>query len=187
MVYSGTWIFEGFSPTSNMAYQLYTTTNGGYVEYTFFGTGFELRGRAHSSYASNATITIDGDSNLSPHTTSAYGGFAFISEAAGTMRQDASDTFGSGLSVSGLSLGLHTVRITQNGTDSLVIETLDIITPIHINNTKVGSMSLQDLRANAVIEGESGNKIDMGKAKAWLVYDVSNNEIIIDELLGFSP
>lgn len=146
MIYSGNWIQELMGPTNNMSFQFYNTANGGYFEYTFFGTGFDIRGRANLSYATDATITIDGNSDLSSYTINGYGGYDIDDPSTGSIRQDLGDIKGSGVAVSGLPLGVHTVRVTQNGTDSLVLEAFDIITPIHSPNLMIGSLGISDER-----------------------------------------
>lgn len=185
MIYSGNWIQETMVPTNNMSFQFYNTANGGYFEYTFFGTGFDIRGRAFSSYATDATITIDGNSDLSSYTINAYGGYDIDDPSTGSIRQDLGDIKGSGVAVSGLPLGVHTVRVTQNGTDSLVLEAFDIITPIHSPHTTFGSRSIRDLR-NFDIKKDVNKKPEKFESTALfnlddnIVYDSKNISQIVE-------
>ena len=138
---------------------------GQYFEHTFVGTGFELRGRAHTSFTNNATLSIDGSSNFTVSngsywtgalSTSYYGGFSIVSSTTGQISQAVSQTLGSGIRVSGLTYGKHTVRLTNVAALSCIVETLDIITPIYFpkqqlaydtqNTTTIGNCSLGDSR-----------------------------------------
>jgi hypothetical protein len=107
-------------------------TNGGYLEYTFFGTGFDMRFTQDTDKSSSNTVSIDGAAYTGTGTT--YGGGTWT---AGTsiLNQNGSQVFGCGFIVQGLSLGLHTLRITSNTTGYLDIESLDIITPVHSYKT----------------------------------------------------
>lgn len=139
-------------------YQFYTTANGAYAEFTFIGTGFDFRFANDNGQSPDWTVSVDGNSNLSAYTTSLYAnGSVSFTPATGNI----AGTFGAfqggqGLTVSGLTHDVHTVRITRNTGATMYIEALDIITPISsqkdngpfsLNNTlTVGSESLEDLR-----------------------------------------
>jgi len=170
-IYVGTW-----SETLDLAnyvggWEAATTTNGGYAEYTFWGTGFELRFRADTNRSNNISVSLNGLSattaNFPSLVSSVYGtGVAFVS---GVLDQnDASITNGSGLRISGLPLGKYTVRLTNNTTNTLSVQAFDIITPIHANNPNLlsnqqnavnsGSQSLLDSRPL---------NISKSKGKSW--------------------
>jgi hypothetical protein len=154
---------------------------GNYAEYTFYGTGFDFRySVSNSNNATAVTVTVDGSSNLSTYTTSVYGGQAFTA-ATGVLNQNPITISNSdgGLSVSGLTLGKHTIRVTFTTGTAMRVSCFDIITPIHINTTsmKVGSMSLTDRRVFSPIV-DKPDVIDMAKSKAWLNYDGVNNKIL---------
>jgi hypothetical protein len=192
-VYVGAgWSVAGIQIYNSFYPQIENTGNGDYAEYTFFGTGVEF-------YLSNSTgpnvttiLNIDGSTNFaatnpspsfgagwsSVPTTSVNGPGTSFTASTGTVVQTTSASDQRVARISGLNLGIHKIRITHSGdTNRLVFAGLDIITPIHINNTKVGSLSMKDSRNTSalVIPPKS---VDLSKAKAWLVYDQVNNKIL---------
>lgn len=149
-----------------------TDRTGAYMQYTFFGTGFELRGSGWTIYSNSIAVTIDTlaatVANFPTLTSSVYGGFSFSS---GVLNTSISNTLNSGLSIKGLPLGVHTVRFTNGTTSAMNFLALDIITPIHAvksnlyadlqNTLPVGSQSLMDTRATSAIKEITPAK------KAW--------------------
>lgn len=142
--------------------RIQTTLNTESIAYTFFGTGFEFRWKADAARAT-LTVDIDGETDFVTGSfgalaTSVYGiGGGNWTPATGTLDQsDGSDVEGSGLSINGLTLGLHTVTFTKTGGSAMSVEALDIITPIHSpkfngpfmkqNTLRVGSQGINDLR-----------------------------------------
>lgn len=151
-LYKGTWGSMALDVASLSGWDSGTTTATSYIERRFYGTGFEFRFDAASG-TSNSTVTVDGSSNLSSFTTSVYGGTATFTAATGVIGGDAAPN--SGIEVSGLTLGYHTVRITQNTTIFLYPRAFDIITPIsapkflrqvYQNGFLVGNESISDSR-----------------------------------------
>lgn len=152
--------------------RLLTDRTGAYMQYTFFGTGFELRGSGWTIYSNSIAVTIDTlaatVANFPTLTSSVYGGFSFSS---GVLNTSISNTLNSGLSIKGLPLGVHTVRFTNGTTSAMNFLALDIITPIHAvksnlyadlqNTLPVGSQSLMDTRATSAIKEITPAK------KAW--------------------
>lgn len=126
--------------------------------YTFFGTGFDIRTLTQAN-AQNATVSVDGSTNLSGFTTAiaqtssgvtftaATGAIAGTSAAINRLR----------IQVSDIPLGVHTVRVVTNNTNNFYVDALDIITPIHSaksnlsydqqNTLSVGSQGMADSRA----------------------------------------
>lgn len=158
-IYSGTW-------TANLndgkigGYELFSSTNPKYVEYTFLGTGFDVRGGSQTTGTITvAPVTLNGtaltSANFATAVSSSYGGYSFIL-AAGTLSQSVSTTQGSGFRVSGLSLAKYTLRIADSTANFIRIEAIDIITPIHVhksngpfvlqNTLSVGSQGINDGR-----------------------------------------
>ena len=139
--------------------ELAAGATGSYYEYTFFGTGFELRGRANTVFHPTVNITLNGlaatVANFPSLVSSAYGGFTFSS---GVWSQNASNTLGSGISIRGLPLARYTIRMAagSNMPNGMILETIDIITPIHVqknngpfvlqNTLTVGSQGIADRR-----------------------------------------
>jgi len=178
--FNGTWTLSldiGFSSGNFNR----TTTATNYAEYVFYGTGVDVR-LFIGNGANNFTFSIDGNSNLSSYTTNYSGagtGLTFTNTtgvlsgtAAGYANYDAAV-----FSVSGLSLGKHTIRVTQNASIQLCIDTFDIITPIHVNSPhlKIGNLPLLP---NAKFTGIASPTPDLTTPKALLVYDPSNARIL---------
>lgn len=162
----------GFTPN--------TDRTGAYVEYTFFGTGFDFRYYAATNRSANIQVMIDGvnanTTNYPSMVSSQYGAGSFTA-ATGILSQNGTNTSGSGLRISNLSLGKHTVRLTNNTASSFIeVGSFDIITPVHFPNTKLGSLSMGpavQLKSSEEVAG-----IDLSKAKAWLSFDGVNNFIL---------
>lgn len=140
-----------------------SNTNTSVAKYTFFGTGFEFRGRADATYSSNVQCTLDGSTDFSSYTTSAYGGFGFT-PGTGVLQPDAGSALGSGFTVSGLTLGWHTIEFANTQNNTFTINCIDIICPIHspklngpfiIQNTlRIGSQSVGDSRGLPIDENK---------------------------------
>ena len=144
---------------------------GATVEYTFFGTGFDFRFESQSDTDLAAQLELDGSTDFSSFTTSVYGAEMGFTAATGVLDQRSTAVQqGNGLVVSGLSLGLHTIKITSSVT-VFRVDTFDIITPIHINDMKTGSLSLKDEREDIQVQEEQDRQVDLGKAKALVVFD----------------
>jgi hypothetical protein len=142
-----------------------TNGSGNYFEYTFFGTGFEMRGRANTVFSATNTVSLQAlnggslqtltTTNFPSITASSYGGFSF-NAATGNLSEAVSNTLGSGFRVSGLPLGLYKIRVTNGTANFMDVESLDIITPVHApasnmpslfqNTMAVGNDSGWDLR-----------------------------------------
>lgn len=177
-IYVGTWAITLAPSVSIGGLRLNSSTSGAYVEYTFFGTGFDLRAIADVTYTANATVTINGltatTTNFPTLTSSVTNGFTF-NNATGAFTQNVNQA-GARLTINNLPLGRYTVRVTANTAAALSIETFDIITPIYFPSNKVGSMSIGDLDLiNKVAEKPV---LDLSKAKAWVLYDGVNQRIL---------
>lgn len=153
-IYSGTVSALGLSVTDTIGgFSLSSSATSAKFSYTFFGTGFELRFRS-AGLATN-TITVDGSANVSGFTTSGYGGASITNTTTGAITF-AGGNVGAGIRLSGLTLGLHTMDVTQGAGGQWLIEAIDIIAPIHspksdipgdIQNTlSIGSCSIGDSR-----------------------------------------
>jgi hypothetical protein len=178
-MYAGTYNVVGScAPTTTMAgFLINTTTIGAYVEYTFFGKGFEARAQTTTSGSSIVTVSLQSlstggslqtlnSTNFPGLTTSVYGGTTTFTYSTGVWNQNQSSTQfdGAGISVSGLALGVYKVRFTQGTTNFMIVETLDIITPIHThksnlygtlqNTLPVGSTSILDTRATSYTQNQ---------------------------------
>jgi hypothetical protein len=156
------WTVGSVDPASNISgFGINSNHQNSYVEYTFFGTGFELRGTANTNRSTNIPVTLNGlaatTANFPGLTSSVYGGWAF---ASGTLNQNAALQLGAGMRISGLPLGRYTVRFNQAAASTantfLDIASIDPITPIHSpksnlfdtrqNTLTIGSQAIEDLR-----------------------------------------
>lgn len=177
MVYAGTW--TATLNTNNInGWVLASTTTNDFIQYVFFGTGFDFR------FASTATSTtfqmnLDGSTNVSGFTNSSFGtGITSWTPATGTVVTSTTAVSGNRVAVSGLTLGLHTIKITKTaGTGAFDPETFDIITPLHFPDTNRGSLSMNPSAAFPMTKDEVGN-IDLGKAKAWVYFDGANSDTL---------
>lgn len=179
--YVGTWTAIAVDTVSFIGgLNINTGTAAGYAEYSFFGTGIEHETFFNGS-AINHTYSIDGSSNLSSYTTQVVSvGLGTVTLAPSTGVLSGTPTGGtSRISITGLALGWHKIRITYNSGNNMYVDAFSIYSPIHINTTtmKVGSMSLKDSRAFSPIV-DRPNKIDMNKVKAWCLFDGANSKIL---------
>ena len=147
-----------------------TNRNGAYYEYTFYGTGVDLRCQTYAAATSNATILVDGLALTSANfsgvtintngTNMTYGGtsgsnFALPASNVWSLTWAGGTTDGQ-LSIMGLPLGVHKIRVTNNTTGELLLVGIDVITPVHSykanghviyqNTYNVGSQSIGDSR-----------------------------------------
>ena len=179
--YVSSWAIAVIDPVSfESSFNVQSAVIGSYVEYVFWGTGVSLTGLAQTA-ASNFTVSINGSSVLTGFTTT------LIQTSTGNTFTPATGVFAGTpaaqnkyrISISGMSLGLHRIRITQNtAATGLYFDGLDVITPIHINesNLKVGSQSLLSLDKYDAVK-ETNGIYDASKAKAWVVFDAVTNKI----------
>lgn len=171
------------NPTYESGFIVTMSTAADFIQYVFFGTGLDVRFSCPST-SSNGTISIDGASNFtvangSPTggagwtaalTTSSFGNTSGISFTASTgviaLTPGTLSGPGSGVSLNGLTLGLHTVKVSYNsGSNSLPINAFDIITPIYSaksnlsadlqNTLPVGSNAISDNRQLTPLKGVS--------------------------------
>ena len=161
---SADWSFDALNPASLFTnlYNVTTDRLNAYIQYTFFGTGFEMRFRSSSASPTTVNVTLNGSTanitNFPTLASSAYGtGVAFNSATGVLDQQDAATTGGSGVSIRNLPLGLYTVRFSNGSSGSFMrMDSLDIITPIHsqrsnlyydvLNTLPVGSCAISDNR-----------------------------------------
>ena len=161
MVFTGTgWI----SPTNDANNYIsglngQTSVSGDAMFYTFFGTGCEWRTRQNAAVVVNNTITLNGNPLTTYSATTALitglTGLTFTSAGAFT-GTTAGVACPIALRISGLPLGLYTIKILNNNTTAMYAEAIDVITPIHthknngpfvVNNSlPVGSQGINDGR-----------------------------------------
>lgn len=133
VAYVGTWSTLSLSVGNIIGgWVTNSTTVGSYIELKFWGTGFDYR--LNSEANQTQTISVDGSSNFSSLTTQLIHSGATWTAASGTVTGNGG--VGGVLSVNGLSLGWHTVRVTLTASTGggLYPEAFDIITPIRSND-----------------------------------------------------
>lgn len=156
---STTWATPGLD-TANYASGFEITNSGAgsgaSYEYVFFGTGFDFRARANTTFSAatsmqlqalttagslltisttNFTISHNGGGASGTGqaiTTTTYGGLTFT-PAGGNLSHNASNAVGSGFTLTGLPLGLYRFKFTNGTNITARIDVFDVITPIHVN------------------------------------------------------
>lgn len=105
------------------------------VSYTFFGTGLILRMRGDGSM--NNTVTFNGltanTTNFPGIVSSGWGSVSALNTSTGVFTGSGL-TQGSGISISGLPLGLYTMKLTKNNANDIRFNRTEVITPIHVPN-----------------------------------------------------
>jgi hypothetical protein len=174
-VYFGTGWTLGLGPINNsggFSSGGTTVTSGAYIEYTFFGTGFDFRGFGGVGYTTNTQVTLNGlnatTTNFPSLVSSAISPFTFTA-STGVLTQNGANTAGAGFRISGLPLAKYTVRFTNNANATyLDMSNIDVITPIHSvksnfqadlqNTLPVGSCALSDNRRLSAVKSEDPAK-----------------------------
>ncbi|MCK4500424.1 hypothetical protein KAU11_07995 [Candidatus Babeliales bacterium] len=164
IVYNGSWTFGVHSPgTAAWDFDISTQAlNAGY-EYTFFGTGIELCDYTAANRSSNTTIQIDGVNYTGAATTE---GNWVWTPGSSLLNMETGASIPSSISISGLSLGAHTIKIVNNvsGVSERVnAPAINIITPIHAQKfldkniqsaLMIGSQSIADGRNLSAIKND---------------------------------
>jgi hypothetical protein len=165
MVYSGAQSVISIATTYLGNFLVTSTAVNDYVQYTFFGTGFEWPIVAASG-TNTLTVAVDGANYTGSATVTGSGN----SWTPGTSNLNVGGGNPGLFQVTGLTLGVHTVKITHNNTPASYNGGFAIITPIHSpkstlysdlqNTLPVGSQGIQDLKSYKGVQvGSSG--------KAW--------------------
>lgn len=158
--YVGTW-GGGVNQTAGTdpgGFTVRTTTNGDYLQTSFFGTGVELMLRGGSGTVTG-TIQIDGAAYTGAATTLGASG----TWTPGTSTYVASGNSGASLRITGLTLGFHTIRFTATAAANTVnFNGINAIVPIHSydpnlpysqqNTMLIGSQSIMDTRKTSAIK-----------------------------------
>ena len=197
----GTGVTLAVSTAHIGGYNVDLTTIGQTAQYTFYGTGFDLRFILDGSTTVNGSVTLSLTTGST--TTSDFSGFttSYYHQTANTATTFTPSTgvilnplatpaigtgSGSGVSVNGLNLGVHTLTVTKNTALSYHQGPMDVITPIHINDDtlKVGSEGLNNLTIDPVVEEDEQVALNLGEAKAWIKFNRAN--VVIDSSYNIS-
>lgn len=152
-------IFEG-SPAVNIdnagpgGFNISSADISNTYQYSFWGTGLVWRIRGDGSMNNN--VTIDGltanTTNFPGLTSQGWGSVSALNTSTGVFTGSGL-TYGSGVSISGLPLGYHTVKITKNNANDIRFNRPEIITPIHtrhadsnfVSSRRLGNIGVQSL------------------------------------------
>lgn len=153
MVAIDTWTLTPADPPSYVSgFGVFSNVNTARISYTFFGSGLDIRGSTDTNHSANIQLDLDGATDFSSYTTNAYGDDSSFTAVTGIYdKKVTTQAFGSGLTLEGFSLGLHTIGMELGDIDRLHTETFDIITPIYAYSSNslllddhiVGSNSLK--------------------------------------------
>lgn len=138
--YAGTWTSVASSGYA-YGYRLTSSTVSDYVELTFMGTGVEFL----STYTTSGswTVKIDGVAYTGAATVATGNGSG--TWTPGTSTWAMTGTRGARLSITGLTYGKHTVRLTiAAASGALQFQGYEIITPMHMTKT-VGPLVRQNV------------------------------------------
>jgi hypothetical protein len=158
-IHSGTWSISQDLTGTIGGNNSFTSTNGSAINYTFTGTGFEVRGESTASLTGTVELKAGTGSFLAA-TTANFPTLSGASYATGFVFNPATGaltTTGAvghtGFKLSGLPYGTYTVRITNTSVQLLRMHAIDIITPLHVHHN-AGPHVLQ----NALPIGSTGIK-----------------------------
>lgn len=153
-VYTGTWVGPTLSASYYGGFYVSSTVSGSTVSYTFFGTGIEASVQSLSGTAT-ATVSIDGSLYTGAATISGSSGGA-TTWTPGTSVLSVSTTGNSAIQITGLALGLHTIKFTTTSTNQFTLGGMYVITPVYSvksniyadlqNTLPVGSNAISDDR-----------------------------------------
>lgn len=165
----GSWT-PGLSVTANVGgWEIGNGAAAGTLQYTFFGTGLEIRNEANTAHASSIQVSFNGQNatttNFPSLVASSYGGNSF-NTATGILSAAVSTVSNSGTSIRGLPLGLYTVKFVT-GAQNWFPDAIDIVTPTHAakstsvgdlqNTLPIGNLALSDSR-QALISSSGASK-----------------------------
>lgn len=167
LIYSGTFSMSAVDPTGlSSGFSVSTSVVNDYVEFTFFGTGFEFRPNGGSNGTTAWTMSLNGpaNTNWTSYTTGVSAGTTITFTASTGVISIPSFPNRGLIYVNGLPLGRHTVRLTKTGGNGLISWTdiIEIITPIHApkdvgparlqNVATIGSSGVRDLRGLSPVQ-----------------------------------
>ena len=176
---AGTWSLDLASSVSVGGVLVSSAVAGSDLSYTFYGTGLEFRFQGDSGESLSFYIDETDNNNPRPLALTDFVLSGSGSPTLGTVGSVTTGeiTFGANTNnnvayiIDGLPLGVHTFRCRLNtSSGNFFAKSLDIITPIHINedNLKVGSEGLNNLTIDPVVEEDEQVALNLGEAKAWI-------------------
>jgi hypothetical protein len=161
-----------------------TTLTTSFAQYTFFGTGATITQDYNAGTGPVCAVLVDG--STPGGTVTALGG----TYSAGNWTNTTTNGI---LRISGLSLGLHTVKITwtvANGAGYVSINGIDVITPIHApKNNNLGALQNTLPIGNcAISDNRQFNAQQVPTQKAWgQAVGIASNPTISSPAATFIP
>jgi hypothetical protein len=184
MTYVGTYTLGAINNNFPSGYaEALTQANGNYIEYTFWGTGYDQRFLEQTARAALINVTLNGvaltTANFPTALTANTGNGVSMNLGTGVLDMQAASTVGfGGVSVYNLPLAKYTLRFTKGDALATVLEVacLDVITPIHVNDSsfKIGNQSLTSPNKFSPEKIQINGAPDLSRAKAWVVFDGVN-------------
>jgi hypothetical protein len=159
IAWNGILLSEGTTGTTNWAYtpvsptqfvggiQVSSDRTNAAAYIWFYGTGMELRYHTSSNHSSDITVAVNGVqmSAGQPFSGATYGGGTFNGSFGKLSQQNASSTFGCGFRALYGFLGWNRFSFHNNNSNQhLVIQSADLITPIHSYDGQVLSVNAQN-------------------------------------------
>lgn len=147
------WTIPSVNPNSISGFNdINTNRLNAYFELPISGTGFEYRWAGNTNRTTSATITLNGTAltaaNFPTATFNTVGTGVSFNDATGVLDTSTSSSeLGASFSVSGLPNGKYTIKVNNDiAGQYLIMDSIDVIAPIHSPNTTFGSLSLKDCR-----------------------------------------
>lgn len=175
-------------------YDIYSNRRDAYLVFSFYGTGFNLRGTTDTNRSLYIETLVSNSANqlvdINSYTVSAYGGFTYspVVEIAGPPgfpstfyynvlnERSAGPANGAGLNVSGLPLDYYTVSFRNRGNDTnsyILVNSVDVITPVYAPITnKTSAFQNTQMIGSTSLKDERNFEvvpIESEKAKAYAV------------------
>jgi hypothetical protein len=196
------WTYVGGGWTNSLTvhtlggYRVSTNDATDYAEYTFFGTGFDVRITAGTGGGGQSTLTLyDHDTattitDFTPYTTNDY----YITFTPGTGnidRNPGGSIIEGGVTVSDLPLKIYTLRLTNDSAASgMYPAAVDIITPTYnysnnVLNTSDRLVGSNSLKNEVLIPGATKTKaiftegVDLGPNKTkWQMKPLTSDYVL---------
>lgn len=172
LLYEGTWAVNVLGDFNfPHGFNVQSTTANSY-SYTFWGTGIHMHLFCSSSGVYTVSATIDGVANATGTN------LVNMSNGGGGSYSTTSTTNGAParFAITGLTLGLHTIRLTRTAGATWGAVAQNVICPVHYPDTKRGSLAIKP--SDTFAERTELGGVDLSKAKAWLAYDMLDSVIL---------
>lgn len=199
------WTVGGINATAHPSgYDIYSNRNNANFKFSFYGTGFNLRGSTDTNRSQYIETTVSNSASsivdINAYSVGAYGGFTYspVVEIPGPPgfpstfyynvlnERSAGNANGAGLNVSGLPLDYYTVTLRNRANDTnsyILVNSVDIITPVYspITNKTAQIQNAQMIGSTSLKDERNFEvvPIESEKAKAYAVaVGISSNPTV---------